>query len=192
MIRPLIFSLAAGLVLTVAFPSAAAQSCQRGGSAESLPVVHHEPITIRILSGKDGLPLAHLHLILIAGYRASDLREQLFREEALTDARGQARLSSQLANLPWLQVWVDKKPLCQVHPRTASFSVERIRRDGLSAPNRCGTATVEDAPSVFTVFVKGKGEAPVDAAPTPTIATSAGSRRAEMAGTASAAPSYLP
>ena len=130
------------------------------GAAESFPVVHNEPITVRILGGKDGQPLAHLHLILLAGYEQRDLRDQLYRAEVLTDAHGQTRLPRQLSNLPWLQVWAAKKPLCQAKPRGNSFSVELIRRDGLSAPNRCGTATVEDAPGIFTVFVKGKGMAP--------------------------------
>jgi hypothetical protein len=98
-----------------------------------------------------------MHLTLIAGYDRSDMRKQLFREEALTDAHGQLRLSNQLANLPWLQVWVEKKTLCEGNPRVASFSVELMRRDGLSTPNRCGMATIEDKPGVFTVYVKGKG-----------------------------------
>ena len=121
-------------------------------------MVHNEPITVRILGGKNGLPFAHLHLVMLGGYDRSDLHDQLYRAEVLTDARGQARLPKQLANLPWLQVWVTKKPLCQAKPRRDSFSVALIRRDGLSTPNRCGTATVEDAPGVFTVFVKGKGK----------------------------------
>jgi hypothetical protein len=127
-------------------------------AAESFPVVHNEPITVRILGGKDGKVLVHMHLVLIGGYDQRDLHDQLYRAEMLTDARGQVRLTGQLASLPWLQVWVGKKSLCQTKPRGASFSVELIRRDGLSAPNRCGTATVEDTPGVFTVFVKGKGK----------------------------------
>ena len=151
MIRPLALSLAAGMALLTA------TLC---GADETFPVVHNEPITVRILGGKDGQPLAHLHLVLLAGYDRSDLHDQLFRAEILTNAHGEARLPRQLANLPWLQVWVTKKPLCQAKPRGESFSVDLIRRDGLSAPNLCGTATVEDAPGVFTVFVKGKGVAP--------------------------------
>ncbi|MGA7830020.1 MAG: hypothetical protein WCA21_03565 [Terracidiphilus sp.] len=150
MIRSFVLPLAAGLALLNA-PIYAA--------VETIPVIHNEPITIQILRGSDGLPLAHLHLILIAGYDQHDLRIQLFREEVISDANGRVRLSSQLANLPWLQVWVNKKPLCQAHPHSASFSIEVIRRDGLSAPNRCGTATVPDAPGLFTVFVKGNRSA---------------------------------
>jgi hypothetical protein len=145
--------------LLLALGFALAATAAYGGN-EIFPVVSNQPITIRILSGHDGQPLTHLHLVLIGGYDQRDLRVQQFREEVLTDAHGRVQLSNQLANLPWLQVWVSKKPLCQAHPRTASFSVELIRRDGLSAPNRCGTATVENAPGVFTVFVKGKGEPP--------------------------------
>jgi hypothetical protein len=149
MIRPLALNLAAGMALLTA------TLC---GVAESFPVVHNEPITVRILGGKNGQPFAHLHLILIGGYDQKDVHDQLFRNEVLTDAHGQVRLPGQLANLPWLQVWVANKLLCESKPRRNSFSVELIRRDGLSTPNRCGTATVEDAPGVFTVFVKGKGK----------------------------------
>lgn len=147
MIRPLALSLVAGLALLTA------SVC---GADETFPVVHNEPITVRILGGKDGQPLAHYHLLLIAGYDQSDIHDQLYRQEALTDSLGRVRLSKQLANLPWIQVWVNKKPLCQASPRGASYSVELIRRDGFSAPNRCGMATVDDAPGVFNVFVKSK------------------------------------
>jgi hypothetical protein len=147
MIRPLALSLAAGIALLTA---------TLNGAAEAIPVVHNEPITVRILGGKGGQPLAHLHLILLAGYDRSDLHGQLYRAELLTDAHGEVHLPRQLANLPWLQVWVAKNPLCQANPRGDRFSVELIRRDGLSSPNLCGTATVEDAPGVFTVFVKSK------------------------------------
>jgi hypothetical protein len=160
MIRPLVTHFAAGITLAVAAVN---------GAAESFPVVHTDPIIIHIVGGKTGQPLARLHLTLIAGYDQRDMREQLFREEVLTDEQGRVRLSNQFANLPWLQLWVGKKSLCQTHPRSASYSVDLIRRDGLSAPNRCGMATVENKPGVFTVFVKSNAGIPAvaiaDAAP---------------------------
>jgi hypothetical protein len=148
MIRPLAFSLAT-------FALSAAALCR---ADETFPVVHSEPITIRILSGKNGLPLSNLHLLLVGGYDQSDLHDQLFREDALTDTFGKVRLSNQLTNLPWLQVWVSKMPLCQSNPRKTSFSVELIRRDGLSAPNLCGPVSAENSPGVFTVFVKNRAK----------------------------------
>jgi hypothetical protein len=148
MTRPLKLFLAIGLALLAAPFSRADQP---------FAVNHSEPVTVRILSGKTGLPFAHVHLILIGGYDEIQMRDKLWREEAITDAQGQARLSKQFANLPWLQVWVHKKQLCQSNPGAASFSVERMIRDGLSTPNHCGAMTVEDTPGVFTVFVKGAG-----------------------------------
>ena len=127
-------------------------------AGETFPAVHNDPITIRIVGGKNGQPLRSLHLILIGGYDESDLHDQLYREDALTDSFGKVRLSKQLANLPWLQVWVKKMPLCQSNPRKASFSVDLIRRDGLSAPNLCGPVAADNSPGVFTVFVKNKGK----------------------------------
>lgn len=126
-------------------------------ASESFPVIHTAPITVRILGGKDGQPLGRVHLTLIGGYDPRDMRQELFREEVLTDPHGQIQLSNQLANLPWLQVWVGKRSLCQQNPRSASFSVDLMRRSGLTTPNRCGKATVEDHPGVFTVLVKGNG-----------------------------------
>jgi|GEM_PF-3444702 hypothetical protein len=149
MTRLFALSLAAGLALLTASPS---------GADEPYSVTHNGPVTVRILGGKSGQPLAHAHLLLLGGYDERELHDKLWREEAITDAHGQARLSKQFANLPWLQVWVNKRKLCQAKPGKASFSVELMLRDGLSTPNRCGTVTVEDTPGVFTVFVKDKGE----------------------------------
>jgi hypothetical protein len=126
---------------------------------ETFPVMHPEPISVRILNGKDGKPLRHAHLLLLAGYDPKELKMQTWREETLTDEQGMARLSNQFANLPFLQVWVLKQKTCQSNPRGDTFSIERIRRDGLNTPNRCGLATAQATPGVFTVFVKGGNNA---------------------------------
>jgi hypothetical protein len=149
MIQPLRILLAAAIALFTA------SLCH---ADETFPVVHNEPVTVRIVSGKNGLPLSNLHLVLLGGYDQSDLHDQLYREEVLTDTFGNARLPKQLTNLPWLQVWVNKMPLCQSNPRKTSFSVELIRRDGLSAPNLCGPVSAQITPGVFTVFVKNKAK----------------------------------
>ncbi len=163
MIPSLAFSFAAGLVLLAA---------QASSAANHFPAMPNAPIIVRILGGKDGHPIVHAHLILVAGYDQRDIQHGLWQEEGLTDEQGKARLSSTLASLPFLQVWVAKKHLCLANPRTARFSVERIRRDGLSTPNRCGTATVEDVPGVLTVFVKARRAARPPASPTAAAADS--------------------
>jgi hypothetical protein len=149
MVRSLAFSLAAGLLVLAA---------PYGKADETFPVAHPEPIAVRVLDGGNGKPIAHVHLTLIAGYDKGDIKGQAFHEDALTDDQGKARLSNELANLPFLQVWVTKVELCQTKPRAALFSIDRIRRDGLSAPNLCGTFSVENAPGVFTVFVRNSGK----------------------------------
>jgi hypothetical protein len=139
-------SFAAALVLA---------ACSALGGGESPAALHNQPIYLRILDGVDGHPLAHAHLRLVGGYNQRDFQLEMWRQEALSDDHGWARLPDALASLPFLEVMVAGKHLCLGDSHAAGFSVERIRRDGLSTANRCGTATMEDAPGVFTVWVKG-------------------------------------
>jgi hypothetical protein len=191
MIRSLAVSLAIALDLL-----APATIC----ADEADAALHNDRIVVRILDGADGQPLAHLHLVLLVGYDQDDIRKQLWREETLTDEQGNARLSSQFAHLPWLQVSVAHRHFCQKNSGEASFSVERIRRDGLSAPNRCGIATAENIPGLFTLFVKSEPFDPIAPAPekpsspapagTSASASGPGQKDPPAPGTASTDPSY--
>jgi len=140
----------------------------------SIPVDHREPITIRIVDSDDGHPIAHLHLALAAGYDRRDLEGHLWMEDAMTDEHGNVRLPSTLMNLPWLQVWLPKSNTCKAGPRTQTFSVERMRNDGTSAPNRCGTVTVTDLPGVLTVFARSRKGAGRDEGVITAVAPNAG------------------
>ena len=147
-----------GMVLALPWPAL----CQ---ADEIFPVVHNDTITVRVLNGKYGVPITHAHLTLAGGYDTRDIGLKLWQEELLTDRKGEVRLPNALANLPFLQILVKDHKLCEAHPKAGMFSVEQMRRDGLSAPNRCGTFAVEDAPGVFTVFVNGEnGAAPTNRA----------------------------
>jgi hypothetical protein len=123
---------------------------------EVFPVVHHEPIAVRVLEGKNGAPQARVHVVLVAGYDRRDLDLGMWREKAMTDEAGTVRLSDAMRNLPLLRVEVLKRSSCATNSGDAAISVERIRRDGLSAANRCGTVVAVDAPGFLAVFVKGK------------------------------------
>ena len=123
---------------------------------EVFPVVHHERIAVRVLEGKNGAPQARVHVVMVAGYNRRDLDVGMWREEAVTDEAGRVLLSDALRNLPLLRVEVLKRSSCATNSGDAAISVERIRRDGLSAANRCGTVVAVDAPGVLAVFVKGK------------------------------------
>jgi hypothetical protein len=144
--------------------ASASSSCS---ADEVFPVVHNEPIAVRVLDGKGGRPQARVRLMLTAGYDRRDLELGLWREEAVTDAEGMARLSDTLRNLPLLRVEVLNRRACWAGTNEAAISVERIRLSGLTRANRCGFASVVSAPGKFTVFVKGTGpkraEAPAKA-----------------------------
>jgi len=120
----------------------------------SIPVDRKEPIVIHIVDGQDGHPIAYLHLALVAGYDRRDLERHLWVEDAMTDEHGDVRLPGTLMNLPWLRVSMPKSSMCKADPRVETFSVERMRNDGLSSPNRCGTVTVGERPGLFTLFAQ--------------------------------------
>ncbi len=125
----------------------------------SIPVVHPEPITIHIVDGQDGRAIAHLHLVLVAGYDRHDVETHLWHEDVMTDDDGDLALPATLLNLPWLQLLLPKSSTCKADPHAQIFSVERMRNDGLSAPNRCGIVTAEDRPGRFTVFAQDREQA---------------------------------
>lgn len=121
---------------------------------QSYPEVHDDPIRIRILTGTEGAPVPHLPVLLLAGYERNDLRKGLWQEEAATDDEGNLQVPSSLVNFPWLRIVPAKgiKP-CLSKPSERVFSMERIRLDGLSAPNSCGPIALEDRPGTFNFFV---------------------------------------
>ena len=144
--RTLSLTLGAGTLL---LPASAGRAQQN-----SLPVTHPEPITIRILDGKGGAPLAHVHLQVAAGYDGRDLRLGLWREEIVTDGQGRASLPGSLKNFSLVAVWVAKHKLCAAHGRSTYMNLDNIRNQGLNTPNRCGTTVVAETPGVLNVFAK--------------------------------------
>ena len=141
------------LVLGVA---ALALPASVGKSEGSVPVSHPEPITIQILDGKGGAPLAHVHLLLVAGYDDRDLRLRLWSAEAITDARGRVGLPRALKDFSFVEVRVAKRKLCAAHGRSFGANLDRVRNEGMSTPNHCGTTVVEDTPGVLNVFARAR------------------------------------
>jgi len=142
MARTLLSAAGAALALLVAV----------GRCENSLPVTHPEPITIQILDGKGGTPLAHVHVELVAGYDDRDLQLGLWSAEAITDSHGQMSLPNALKSFSFVAVWVDKHKLCGAHGRMPGVSLDRIRKEGSSTANECGVTVVEDTPGVLRVF----------------------------------------
>jgi len=156
---------------------------------EVFPVVHTEPISVRVLDGKTGQPQPHVHLLLTAGYDRRDLALGIWREEVVTDAAGRASLFDPLRNLPLLRLQVRNSHTYSA-PASAPWSVERIRLSGLSAVNRCGNFAVEEVPGVLTIYVKGNKSGPVPSQPSPVspLVAAKATQAAPIPGPASIAP----
>jgi hypothetical protein len=172
--------------LSMAFAVAAMALLASAGRGEgSVPASHPEPITIQILEGKGGAPLAHVHLLLVAGYDDRDLRLGLWREEAITDAKGRVSLPHALKDFSFVEVWVAKHKLCEAHGRSLAINLDRVRNEGMSTPNQCGTTVVEDAQGVLTVFVKARA---ADLPPPPRPASCRARRHSHLPSAPSAPP----
>jgi hypothetical protein len=97
-----------------------------------------------------------VHLQFVAGYDEADLRLGLWGAEAVTDGYGRASLPNSLKNFSFVEVWVAKRKLCTPHGHSSGVILDRVRSEGLSAPNHCGTTVVEDTPGVLNVFAKAQ------------------------------------
>jgi hypothetical protein len=127
-----------------------------GTAAEVFPVVHNQPVLVRVVDGRDGRPQPRLRVLLTGGYDLRDLRLGQWHEEATTDRDGVVHLSNNLRNLPLLRVEVVNSHVCEPDANLTEINVEEIQQSGLSGANRCGAVMAADVPGVFTLFVKGK------------------------------------
>jgi len=148
------FRIGVGLVL-----AAWALGVLLAAAGESFPAEHREPITVRVLDGKTGKPLAHLRLTLVGGYTEKDIGQRLWREEAVTDAAGEVRVPRALGDLPFLEVRPRKTKLCQETSRGETYNVGRIRGEGFNAPNSCGFVKAAASPQVLVVFARSHEDA---------------------------------
>ncbi len=133
-------------VLTLAAAALRAQN--------SWPAMHPEPIAIRILDGRRGLPLAGVHVQIVAGYDDNDLLQGSWGAEAITDDRGRAMLPDALKDFGFLAIRVVKHKLCAAHGLSPRLSLGSIRNEGLSTPDECGTLVPARQPGVLIVFAK--------------------------------------
>lgn len=155
MTRRVFFVLGMGLAL----PAAAQMA-----SIEAFPVDHKEPITIRVLNGKSGQPMPNVRLVLLAGYQESDIRDEIWSGEVMTNEDGQVLLPRPLMNLAFLEASLVRVKLCQHSAHGELYAIERIRRDGWNAPNRCGVVSIANAPGVLTLFARPHGPSKKNAA----------------------------
>lgn len=161
-------------------------------AAEVFPVVHNEPIVVRVLDGKDGKPQAHRRVALTGWYDQRDLSQGQWHEEAITGSDGVVRLSNNLRNLPMLRVEVMNSHACEPESNLAAVGVERVRLSGLNGEDRCGSVIAAEMPGVLTVFVKGKKSSGRDFTIAAGPVSLAGASSVAVASAAPSAPTFKP
>lgn len=140
-------------ILSISFFVSAVASSLICSASEPFPVVHHEPLTVRVLDGASGKPRAGVRVVLAGGYTERDLALGLWQEGARTNASGEVRIPDALANLPFLRVWVIKAKFCQSKGAPGRMLVDRIRNEGWNTDNACGTSTAAVTPGKLVLFV---------------------------------------
>jgi|SRR5580704_869634 hypothetical protein len=111
-------------------------------------------IVIDVVDGKSGKPVPNEHILVFQGTTTEDVRAKKKSKDLQTDAHGVALLPLDDPSIMNIQVWVDWHVLCQEKPNNQSYSIEKIRQNGLSSPNNCGRVVRENNPNHLVVFAR--------------------------------------
>jgi hypothetical protein len=107
-------------------------------------------VTIEVVDGKSGKPLAHAHILVFTSDEQPTIRTGKSLG-TMTDERG---LVVSETNSRFVQVLVDSHKLCQKEPNLQSFEVSKIVVAGLTTPNNCSSIVKEVTPGKFVVFAR--------------------------------------
>jgi hypothetical protein len=115
----------------------------------------HNMIKIVAINGKTGKPMAKERLLVFLGNTEEDVRAKAHHFELETDSEGAATLPEDGSGYMRIQVWVDRRTLCQDSPNTRSFLLKEVRTDGITAPNNCGPRLSRDkTPNELIIFAR--------------------------------------
>jgi hypothetical protein len=111
-------------------------------------------ITIQVLDGRNGKPLADQRVLVFTGLSNSAVKNHAADTEVTTDKYGIGTLTIYPAETQWLQVFADGRTLCYPDPNDSSFSVSDIISKGLATPNDCSKLVRESSPGHFIIFAR--------------------------------------
>lgn len=112
-------------------------------------------IEIVVINGRNGKPMPNERLLVFFGNSDAEVRNKQHHVDLRTDARGIAVLMVKASAYSRIQVWVDRRSLCQDDPNSRTFDLDEIRRTGVRAPNNCGNVPPEELPSNhFVLFAR--------------------------------------
>jgi hypothetical protein len=124
------------------------------GQTPSMPV-HGSGIKVLLVNGKNGKPMKHERLLVFfQSGQSHTLESDNNGTDPHTDDSGYAVIPLPPSHLPYVQVWVDYRTLCQEDPNSRAFSVTQIVSDGASTPNNCGKANHPSSPGTLVVYAR--------------------------------------
>jgi hypothetical protein len=126
----------------------ATKKTQSAGKGESLL------ITVQVLDGRNGKPLADQHVLVFTGISINAAKSHAAHTELTTEKTGAGTLTIYPAETQWLQVFTDGRVLCYPNPNQSSFSVSEIMSKGLATPNDCGALIKEPSAGRFIIFAR--------------------------------------
>src|ERR1700679_3835493 len=91
-------------------------------------------ITVQVLDGRNGKPLADQHVLVFTGLSADAVKTHAQHTGTTTDKDGMGTLTIYPGETQWLQVFTDGRIPCFPNPNQASFSVGDIMSKGLVTP----------------------------------------------------------
>ena len=110
-------------------------------------------IELLVFNGKTGKPMANQRTLIFLE-SAPDSAAMRKAIAVYTDARGAARFPLLANHQPFLQVWVDQHTLCQNHPNTNGYSIDKLLSSGLQTPNDCGSISISVHPGQIAVYAR--------------------------------------
>jgi hypothetical protein len=111
-------------------------------------------ITVQVLDGRNGKPLADQHVLVFTGMSRSAVKSHAEHTGLSTGKDGIGTLTIFPSETQWLQVFADGRVLCYPDPNQSSFSVSEIMSKGLVTPNDCSKLVREPSPGHFIIFAR--------------------------------------
>ncbi|MES2222220.1 MAG: hypothetical protein V4587_14795 [Acidobacteriota bacterium] len=111
-------------------------------------------ITVQVLDGRNGKPLADQHVLVFTGTSSGAVKSHAEHTGLTTGKDGVGTLTIFPSETQWLQVFTDGRIPCFADPNQASFSVSEIMSKGLVTPNNCSKLMREPSPGHFIIFAR--------------------------------------
>jgi hypothetical protein len=107
-------------------------------------------VTLHVVNGRTGTPVADKHIVAISGQSVAELNEQRHILQVTTDAKGEAKLTLHQGDL--LRIWVDWSVPCA--KKLPAYEADAIAREGVVGVNTCGSVRALEKPGDLYLYVR--------------------------------------